>query len=433
MLNRLKWRFIRINMLLVGVAVAIMFGSVCMLTYRNGRSQIDRAMDNALRLEDRPNGLDFGSVPQDPPAEIPQNAPNGQVENPDVRLPSFGGKDNLSYIYTVTVVVLPDGSYLRADAFGADIDSEVLDQAVKKASASKRQSGTIRSLDLAWKRTQTPAGKTKIVFASTDYLSNALRTTALISGGVSLVSLLLFFGVSYLLAGIVIRPTADAWDKQKRFVADASHDLKTPLTVILANTEILRKNPDSAVSEQMQWIDGTAEEADRMRGLVDEMLELAKSEDAKQSLVLSPVCLSDLLERTVLQFEPVAFEQGVSLETNVAPDVTLPCHADSFVRLSHILIDNAIKYSQKGQPVTVSLTPVGTGAVFSVKNLGNPIPPADIPHLFERFYRADKARSVGGFGLGLSIAKNLADSLHAKISVTSSTDGTVFTVKFLGR
>ena len=127
MLNRLKWRFIRINMLLVGVAVAIMFGSVCMLTYRNGRSQVDRAMDNALRIEERPNGLNFGSVPQDPPAEIPQDEANGQAERPDVRLPSFGGKDNLSYIYTVTVVVLPDGSYQRADAFGADIDSEVLD------------------------------------------------------------------------------------------------------------------------------------------------------------------------------------------------------------------------------------------------------------------------------------------------------------------
>ena len=422
MLKRLKWRFILINMLLVGVAVALMFGVVCGLTYRAERTQIDRAVENAL----------FDARPLDsslPVGEAPPNLPTSDGSGPDVRLPSIGGKDGISYVYTVTVLVLPDGSYLREDIFGADMDDQTLSAAVEKALGSARQSGNIRALNLAWKRMPTPQG-TKIVFASTDHLNDSVRSTAIISGAVSLGSLLLFFGVAYLLAGLVIRPTSQAWEKQKRFVADASHDLKTPLTVILANTDILRASPSATVAEQMQWVESTAEEAERMRGLVNQMLELAKSEDLQHTLVLSPLSLSDLCERTVLQFEPVAFDRGIRIDSDIATDVVLPCHEETFVRLAYILLDNAIKYSPDGEPVTVSLVPHGSGAVFSVKNLGNPISPEDLPHLFERFYRADKARSVGGFGLGLSIAKNLAESLHAKISVASSSDGTVFTVKF---
>lgn len=430
MLKRLKWRFILLNMLLVGVAVAVMFGAVCILTYRSGRAQIDRALETGLRTgdprNDRTRPENGGTVPEPPAGEPGENAQTDR----DVRLPNIGGKEEISYVYTVTVNVSPDGSYTREDIFGADIDDDVLGQAVEKAIAAKNDHGTLRSPGLAWKRVATPDG-TRIVFASTDHLSGTMRTTALIFGAVCLGSLLLFFGVSYLLAGVVIRPTAEAWEQQKRFVADASHDLKTPLTVILANADILRAQPGSTVGEQMQWVDGTAEEAERMKGLVNQMLELAKSEDAQRAPTLAPLSLSELTEQTVLQFEPVAFDKGVAVQSEIAAGVTLPSHEESYVRLLHILFDNAIKYSPEGETVTVTLSPRGNGAELAVRNFGTPISAEDLPHLFERFYRADKARSVGGFGLGLSIAKQLTENLKGKITVTSSErDGTVFTVRF---
>ena len=439
MLKRLKRRFILINMALVSVAVAVMFGAVCVLTYRSGRAQIDRAVSSALFADVR-----GGALPDERPREEEGAAPSGtepagnpSAEDPparddrgDVRLPKIGGNEKISYVYTATVIVRSDGSYVREDFFGADIEDAVLEQAVEKAIAAKRNRGTVRSLHLAWERVAVPEG-TKIVFASTDHLVATMRTTAIISGAVSLGSLLLFFGVSYLLAGLAIQPTAEAWEKQKQFVADASHDLKTPLTVILANADILRSQPDSAVSEQMQWVEGTAEEAERMRKMVNQLLELAKSEDMRESVALEPMSVSDLAERAALQFEPVAFERGITIESEIAPNVIIPCHEDSAVRLFQSLIDNAVKYSPDGETVTVRLEPHGSGAVFSVRNYGTPIPPEDLPHLFERFYRADKARSVGGFGLGLSIAKNLAERLRGKISVTSSAEGgTVFSVRF---
>ncbi len=439
MLKRLKRRFILINMLLVGVAVAVMFGAVCVLTYRNARSQVDRAIENALRVADSGGQQRPWESGEEPPAgEAPgsenqpdaPNGPRGEDRGRDIRLPSIGGKDEISYVYTVTVILHDDGSYTRLDMFGADMEDEILDQAVAKVAATSKSSGTIRSLNLAWRRVPATDGAC-VVFASTDYLSDSLRSTAIISGAVCVGSLLLFFGVSYVLAGIVIRPTAEAWEKQKRFVADASHDLKTPLTVILANADILRAKPSATVGEQMQWVEGTAEEAERMRGLVNQMLELAKSEDAQRTLTLSPLSLSELTERTVLQFEPLAFERGITLESEIDPNVILPSHSETFVRLAHILLDNAVKYSPDNAAVTVRLQAHGTGAVFSVQNFGTPISPNDLPHLFERFWRADKARSVGGFGLGLSIAKNLAEALRGKISVTSTLQtGTVFSVRF---
>ena len=431
MLKKLRIRFILVNMLLVGVALALMFGAVFALTYRSERGQIDRAIEKILsdrRPMDREQNLPRGEEGSEPPEGI-EPPEDMAADDRDVRLPYMGRDEEISYVYTVTVRVLPDGSYLREDIFGADMDDEILSTAVETVLSTEKTSGSIASLHLEWRKS-VEGGGTRIVFASTDHLHEALRSTALISGAVTLASLALFLALSYLLSGIAIRPVARAWDQQKQFVADASHDLKTPLTVILANSDILRAHPEETVADQMQWVEGTAEEAERMRGLVDEMLELARSEDLNRRPALSELPLSDLCEGTVLQFEPIAFEKGVRLESNVQSDVRALCHEETFVRLAHILIDNAIKYSPAGDAVTVTLqNPTRNTVQFSVKNGGTPISPEDLPHLFERFYRADKARTVGGHGLGLSIAKNLAESLGGKIAVRSDAEsGTVFTV-----
>ncbi len=443
MLKKLRRRFILVTMALVSVSLLVMFGAICVLTYRTGRGQINQAINSALHNVGMDNEKNSGNAPE-PSQNDTEHAPSeggdsSSVDSSqegtkppkeDVRLPKIGGNDEFSYVYTITVIVLPDGTILREDVFGADIEESVLNEAVQKALQSSKKQGELRSLHLSWKSVDIPEGGTKIVFASTDHLIRILKSTALICGIVSLGSLLLFFGVSWLLSGIAIKPTAEAWKKQKQFVADASHDLKTPLTVILANADILRSQPQETVSSQMQWIEGTAEEAERMKKLVNQLLELAKSEDMQDSLVLSPLSVSDLAETAVLQFEPVAFERKILIDSDIAPNVILSCNEDSIVRVFHILLDNAIKYSPNGEKVTVRLEQHGTGAVFTVHNGGNPISAEDLPHLFERFYRADKARTVGGFGLGLSIAKNLVESLRGKISVTSSAEaGTTFTVR----
>ncbi len=418
MLKRLRWRFILFNMLLVGVAFLVLFSAVCVVSYRTGKADVDQAIETAERRA-------FGAGMQTPPDRFDGNGPRGDG---DVRLPTIGGKEEMSFVYTVTVVVNSEGNYFRGDAFGAEANTEILDKAVKTAMASGKVSGSIRSLNLAWKKVS--AGEmTTIIFASTDHLWSGLRTTALTTGGVLLGGLVLFFGISYLLSGVVIRPTAQAWEQQKRFVADASHDLKTPVTVILANTQILQSAPEAPPEERAKWLEGIAEEGERMKGMINEMLELAQTEQVEKQ-VFSPVNLSDATERTLLQMEPLAFEKGVLIESEIEPAVSVPGIEKNYVRLLYILVDNAVKYCPAGEAVKVALARSGSGAVLTVQNKGEEIPAEELPHIFERFWRADKAReTTGGFGLGLSIAKNLADGLRAKISVASEQGQTTFTVR----
>ena len=419
MLKRLRWRFILVNMLLVGVAFLVLFGAVCAVSYRTEKAQVEEALQNAERR------TFVGG--QTPPERFEENGPRGGGE---VRLPTIGGGDEQSFVYTVTVVVNADGTYFRGDAFGAEADTETLNAAVTKAMSTNKTSGNINSLNLSWKKTQTMGGETCIIFASTDHLWSELRTTALTTGGVLLCGLVLFFGISYLLSGVVIRPTAKVWEQQKRFVADASHDLKTPITVILANTEILQSSPKSSAKERAKWLEGISEEAERMKGMVNEMLELAKTEQV-ENLTFSQVDLSEATERTLLQLEPLAFEKGIFIESEIESAVLLSSVEKSYVRLLHILVDNAVKYSPRGETVRVALAKSGSGAVLTVKNAGEGIPAEELPHVFDRFWRADKAReTTGGFGLGLSIAKNLAEGLRAKISVASEAGETTFTVRF---
>ncbi len=253
---------------------------------------------------------------------------------------------------------------------------------------------------------------------------------------VEVAALAVFLVISLFFSRWALRPVARAWTQQRRFVADASHDLKTPLTVILANTSIALEHPERSVASQSQWLESTQHEAEAMQGLVGDLLTLAKMDEeeaAAQSGAARPaleeVDLSDVIEGEVLQFESVAFERGVKLGSQVEPGIKLRGNEQRLRRLAGTLIDNACKYVDDGGAVDVALSRAGKHARFEVRNTGAPISPEDLPHVFDRFYRADKARTggAGGHGLGLAIAWAIAEE-HGGMLTASSTqaEGTVF-------
>ncbi|MBQ8357838.1 MAG: HAMP domain-containing histidine kinase [Clostridia bacterium] len=409
MLGKLRRKFILINMLLVGVTVLFVFGAVLILTYRAERAEIDLALEEAMRFTDS----------EKPPV-------GGEPLGDRIQL---GGREPVSVVPAVAVRVSDAGEIIGSFGNGAEMEDDILAAAVSAVQAKGRERGTLSDMGLRYRMRQTPEG-VLMAFASSAPLYTSVRNTALIAGGVCAAALVLFFLISYYLSGVVIRPIAQAWEGQRRFVADASHDLRTPLTVILANLDILRLHEKESVSSQMRWIRGAAEEAERMRGLTCQMLDLARSEDLGEHLALIPTNVSELTERSLLQFEPVAFEKQITLEGEIAPDVILDSHGDSFVRMLHILIDNGLKYTKNGGTVRVFLTTRGREISLSVHNEAV-IEPAELPHIFERFWRADKTRGKGGWGLGLSIAKNLAEALGGTIRVRSTPEsGTQFTVTF---
>lgn len=218
------------------------------------------------------------------------------------------------------------------------------------------------------------------------------------------------------LSFIVVKPIKDTFSKQKMFISDASHELKTPLTIISASTDVIRKDPVNT-----QWINNIKSQTQRLEGLVNDMLTLAKFDEAKFTVCPTRVNLSEVVTDCVLPFEALAYEKGKQLSLSVEKDVFANCDLNCVKKVITILTDNAVKYAEERSVIYVSLVKEGDKAVFTTKNDGSIIHEKDSNRIFERFYRGDASRSreSGGSGLGLSIAKSFADANKWKLYAKS--------------
>lgn len=220
---------------------------------------------------------------------------------------------------------------------------------------------------------------------------------------------------------------------QQRFVSDASHELRAPLTAIQGNLELLEKHPDMSAEDRHEAIKEASREAHRLTRLVADLLALARA-DAGVSIPYQRVELDQIILEAVHQARHLATHQ--QLETGTLEPFIVSGNPDRLTQLMLILLDNAIKYSQEGGRVVVSLRRSPAGAVVTVTDTGVGIAPDALPHIFERFYRADPARSrdPGGTGLGLPIARWIVEQHHGQISVDSTPNqGTVVTITFPSR
>ena len=255
--------------------------------------------------------------------------------------------------------------------------------------------------------------------------------------GIGVMALGLLFLLNLRFSRWALGPVQRAWNQQQQFIADASHELKTPLTVILANNAILRRRGGDTVASQMQWVESTQVEAERMQALVADMLDLARPATEEATGDEAPlVNLSRLVEGEALSFEAVAFERAITWECTVAAGISVRGNSARLERLVAVLLDNACKYTEPGGTVAIGLGIEPGEAVLAVRNSGEPIPPEDLPHLFDRFYRADKARTHGaagpadGYGLGLAIAQDIARAHRGTLAAASAAEaGTTFTLR----
>ena len=407
MLRKLRLKFIGINMILVSLVLLIVFASLVFSTAKQLEQDAVAALEIALRWErpDDPRPFTFGIPPED-----------------------SDGRSRLIPVFCITVS--PEGERTGLTlGNGASVSEEVLEQAVAEALASGQARGVLDELGLRF-RVRTVENGSRIAFSDMSWERSSLTRLILTSLLTGLAAMVCFFLISVLLSRLALRPVERAWEQQNQFVADASHELKTPITVILANTGIVLSHSEQAVSDNRKWLEYIQAEARRMKALVEDLLFLAKH-DAAGLPATRPVNFSDLTEGCLLRFESVAFEQGVSLTSQVASGLTLIGDKPSLERLVMILLDNAIKYAGRGGTASLRLEQQQDRAVLTMVNSGPPIPPEHLPHLFERFYRADSSRSrdQGGYGLGLPIAQAVAQAHRGAITVHSDpTHGTVFTV-----
>lgn len=342
-------------------------------------------------------------------------------------------------ILIAVYMVSEKGFYTTLSNFSvASVNDRILVAANELVLHSDNNYGFLASYDLCYERMPISDG---YIIAYADARSlHEWEKLAIMLFGVGLIALCIFFLINLLFSRWALHPVELSIKQQQQFTADASHELKTPLTVILANMSILESQPELSVADQMQWVESTQTEAERMQLLVNDMLDLARPKTVKQ-LAKTPTCtnvdFSDLVEGEVLQFESVAFERGVELDSRIKQDIHLEGDPERLGRMVSTLIDNACKYTEDGGCVKVSLfsrPAAGKKPPYvklTVHNDGAPIAAEDLPHLFDRFYRADKARTSGkgGYGLGLAIGREIAREHGGDIKVSSSEEsGTTFTV-----
>ena len=246
---------------------------------------------------------------------------------------------------------------------------------------------------------------------------------------IGVAGLLLFLLVSILLARWAIHPVEQAWEQQRQFVSDASHELKTPLTVILTDTELLQSGSCSE-EDRSRFLSSIQTMAEQMRGLVEELLSLTRADHTDIRKDQHPMDLSACVSEAVLPFEPVFFENGLTLEENVEKSVRVKGNEDQLRQVVGILLDNARKYSSPGTQTTVSLTRQGKNALLKVSSHGEEISREDLQNIFRRFYRLDKARSMNqSYGLGLAIAKQIVENHRGKIWAESKDGINTFCVQ----
>lgn len=226
---------------------------------------------------------------------------------------------------------------------------------------------------------------------------------------------LALFYIVFRLSFIVFKPIKDSLAKQKQFISNASHELKTPLTIISANVDVLDK------SENNQWAKNIKSQTERMNILVGDMLTLARMDEGDNKLIMTEFNLSEETTNVALSFDALAFEKGKTLELDIMENIKITANKESFRNILNILLDNAVKHASENGVIKVSLKKESTKIALSVYNSGSLVPNMDSNKVFERFYRADQSRSheSGGSGLGLSIARSIAQSNKWKISAQS--------------
>lgn len=251
--------------------------------------------------------------------------------------------------------------------------------------------------------------------------AGTLVNYTLIFGGVALV--LIFFLANYL-AGRIVAPLEENYERQKQFVSDAGHELKTPAAVINANLELLERE-----TGENQWLSNIQYENQRMSALITQLLDLARAENASPQM--EPVDLSRLVWGEALPFEPVAYEKGLALNSSIEEEIWVNGNSVQLKQLTSILIDNGIRHGSQGKEVCLELKRMKNNAVLSVANEGREIPEEQRKHLFERFYRRDQARAAedNHYGLGLAIAKAIAQAHKGSIQVQCRDGMVIFLVK----
>ena len=398
MIKKLRTKFILVIMAIVMVLLGVILGVVIHFT---GQSMEMQSISMMRTIATTP---------------FQQGIP-GKPMDDEVRLPFF------------TVQISSRGELIAASGGYFDLtDREYLQEIINEALLSDLETGELEEHGLRYLKSVSPRGYT-IVFSDTTTESATLKHLFYSCLAIFFVAMIVFLGISILLSHWVIKPVATAWNQQRQFVSDASHELKTPLAVILANAELIQSE-DTPAEEKKKFSETILSTTYQMRSLVENLLEMARVDNGTVKMNFACVDYSELVRDAVLSFQQLYEEKGMGLRCAAADGIQLQGSEQHLYQVMDVLLDNALKYSTPGGMVSVDLTSNGWVCILSVASPGEPISKEDLKNIFKRFYRADKARTMNGsYGLGLSIAESVVEAHKGKIWAQSESGYNTFFVQ----
>lgn len=420
MFKKLKNRFLLLNLVTITVLMLVAFAAIYTITYQDIRRDIDIELHKTTEFFRMPytdngrHGLPDNPFPNGLPVEPPRPADAGGP--PPGRSVSF------------MLMANADGT-ITETASRFDLEEAFYAEALHKALSSGSETGqfALDGNDWVFNAQRTTSG-TMFVFmdvtAQQGILTNLIYTFAAVGLGM----LIVIYWISRIFASRSIQPVKEAFEKQQQFIADASHELKTPLVVIQTNTDVLLAARDETIANQEKWLHYIKQETTRMAKLTSDLLYLTEMEDARTAVLYADFDLSDALETIMLTMEAVIYEKQLRLDYDIEPGIKTHGSAEQIKQVIMILLDNAIKYAAPRGAISITLRRQHQhDAVLSVTNTGEGIAPEHLGRIFDRFYRTDASRSraQGGHGLGLAIAKSIVDQhggkLYARSTVGEST------------
>lgn len=405
MIKQLKRRLLFITMGCFTVILAALIGFIAIVPSREKNAQIRTALESYWQQErTKPNEIlaDPSNLPDLPTIH---DAPISLAPQYTDMFRDFGG--NVIAISTDSSNIMSYWSSNRNDYYDDDTIKTIV-------SLIKENNAEFDNVEgYYFLRHKTPTGFSYTVLDDSSSVIEGRRTTMWAAIG-CIAAWIFLFMLSLKLVGMMTRPIQEAFDRQNRFIADAGHELKTPIAVIQANADVLENEQGNS-----KWLSYIKMETHRMDGLVKDLMFLTSMEEVSKTN--EAVNLSSTVEGAALPFEALAFEKRMSLEAAVQPNVTVKGNSFQLEKLVSILLSNAVKYGKEGGSISVSLCDKHKNAVLKIRNTGVGIQACDKERIFERFYRVDKARSRadGSYGLGLAMAKEISDIHNGKLSVES--------------
>ncbi|MBQ9609836.1 MAG: HAMP domain-containing histidine kinase [Lachnospiraceae bacterium] len=431
MIKTLQKKFIVTAMIAISVLVIVLLGTVNVVNIIRINNQ-NNSMMEMLAGSDRGRS-DFGDIPPEfQDGEIPENdfsdendfpMSDNRMDNDRFKLfnPILNENDKLAAVYFLVRLDENDNVIFTDIKHISSVDEEAASSYAKDVIDSGKKRG--RTDSYRYLVTDSPDGNGRtIVFLDVHTHRQSILAVAIASLGIGILGWVLMLLLIIALSKKAIRPIAENIERQKQFITDAGHEIKTPLAIILANTDAMELH-----NGENKWSKNIRKQTSRLSELMQRMLSLAKMDEGTANLKFEELNISKIVNELASSFKEPANKKNIKIEKEITEDVVCKADKESITQLVNIMIDNAVKYADEDSVINIKLKKTDKKMKLSIANKCSNLPDIPPEKMFDRFYRGDSARTQksGGFGIGLSVAQAVAEAHKGHISASYKDDNII--------